>query len=279
MNELKRQPKTQMSIALVELPATEFGRLNGKIKQHIWTGINIPRATPLLYPIIKQSGYPNVRVFHPESDGSRGILSEEDMKYIAGANYLMISAVTGTILPSEELARWYKERNPQGKIVVGGHHATFLPEEVLKWADVVVRKAGDKTLPELLRALGEGAPLNGIKGISYKKNGEIVHEPDREILSSEELSQLPIQEYDKRTRRAMRTSTLWTSRGCTLKCDFCSVTAFNEECYRRRSIESILRDVERVLGEETPHTFITDDNFPAAQAATIKLEGELKTWK
>lgn len=142
---------------------------------------------------------------------------------------------------------------------------------MLKWADVVVRKAGDKTLPELLRALGEGAPLNGIKGISYKKNGEIVHEPDREILSSEELSQLPIQEYDKRTRRAMRTSTLWTSRGCTLKCDFCSVTAFNEECYRRRSIESILRDVERVLGEETPHTFITDDNFPAAQAATIKL--------
>lgn len=109
-----------MSIALVELPATEFGRLNGKIKQHIWTGINIPRATPLLYPIIKQSGYPNVRVFHPESDGSRGILSEEDMKYIAGANYLMISAVTEQFFHQKNLQDGIKNAILKEKLLSEG---------------------------------------------------------------------------------------------------------------------------------------------------------------
>ena len=65
------------------------------------------------------------------------------------------------------------------KTVLGGWHPTLLTEETLKfpWADFIVRSEGDLTFRELLQTHG----MNGTKGLSYKNNGRIIHNPEREL--------------------------------------------------------------------------------------------------
>jgi len=236
-----REPK----IALVELPATEFGKLDGEITRDIFSEMAAPpRAIPLLHGIIRERGYRDVST-----------------NRIFSSDYLLLSAITRTIPQTAELARLYKERNPNGTVIVGGPHVTFLPEEALEWADVVVRKEGDFTLPELLERLEREHSPAGVLGVSYKAGSGVVHEPDRKLLTEEELSRLPLPFYDDEIRKAMRVSAVNTARGCPRNCDFCSVTKFYGGKYRRRTNESIIRELEVVANDGTPHLFFSADDF------------------
>src|SRR5215831_9545315 len=78
---------------------------------------------------------------------------------------------------------------PSAKIVGGGPHASVLPEDVLTRApfDIVVRGEGDFSLAEIVR----GENIEKIPGISYIRNREVVHNPDRPNLPNLDSVPLP----------------------------------------------------------------------------------------
>lgn len=261
----------QPKITIVELPPSEFGKLNGKLTKDVFCGFRLPpRANALLHTILAKEGFQDVRSIFPYMQ-RLGHVTDEDMARIFSSDYLLLSSITRTISQTRELALLYKQKNPQGIVIIGGPHASFLPDECLDWADYVVRREGEKTLPELIIRLSEGRDAHGINGISYKDKGRIIHEEDRTPLSEQELSSLPAPIYDKSLQRYIRCDTVSASRGCPFSCDFCSVRTLYGNRYRRRSNASILAELEHLQSTPGRFIFFIDDNFAGRSEETKDL--------
>ena len=263
-----REPK----ITLVELPATSFGKLNAPLVKDVYTIFPFSaRALPQLKADLTQKGYKDVEIIDPRLNRG-GKLIRANLRRVIGSDYFLPSAIARTIFQTRELAEVYKKENLNGKVIAGGFQVTFTPEETLEWADIVVRHEGDNTLVELLEKLERGESLENVKGISYKLNGEVVNNECRELLSEEELSALPFPDYSIYPKKTM--GIVNTSRGCPHACNFCSVTQFYGNRYRRKSNSRILEELSLVKAR-SKGIFFNDDNFASNKSATKKLLKEM----
>ncbi len=80
-----------------------------------------------------------------------------------------------------EFSKRFKSRNPNAALIVGGHTPTFMPEEVFGLVpeiNVIIRGEAEYVLPELIKSFNTP---NKVKGISYKKNGKIIHNQNQEL--------------------------------------------------------------------------------------------------
>ena len=143
---------------------------------------------------------------------------------IDDADVAGLTAMTPTIGAAISIAHQLKQANPSLPIILGGAHATLLPEETLASApeiDIIVRGEGEKTIVALLSALENKQPLDNILAISYRKNGAIISTPDRS--ENVDLESLPFLAYHllpwRRYRphpphgRALPFAAIITSRG------------------------------------------------------------------
>ena len=81
-------------------------------------------------------------------------------------DYYGITGTTSIISHAYRIAEIIKRYHPQAKIILGGVHATALPEEALQKTavDYVIRGEGEQALVQLL----QGAPKETIQGLSYR---------------------------------------------------------------------------------------------------------------
>ncbi|MHA1250782.1 MAG: B12-binding domain-containing radical SAM protein [Candidatus Helarchaeota archaeon] len=136
-------------------------------------------------------------------------------------------------------------------IIIGGVSPTIDPIYYLEKLKVnyVVRGEGEKTLLELVEylLLNKGE-LEGIKGISYIKNGKIIHNPERELIKN--LDTLPFPDWEKINMNRYFLSisykkpnfSIIASRGCPYRCNFCSISVF--KYYRYRSPKNVVDEIE-----------------------------------
>lgn len=83
---------------------------------------------------------------------------------------IAFSAVTNQWYFVKQLARFIR-RELDTPIIVGGHHANAVPEEVIaeKYVDYVCKGEGEKPLLELVDRLEQGLPCDGINNIMAKR--------------------------------------------------------------------------------------------------------------
>tara|TARA_Y100000310_G_scaffold343302_1_gene450271 strand:- start:1373 stop:2839 length:1467 start_codon:yes stop_codon:yes gene_type:complete len=260
-------------ITLVELPATQFGALNGEISFNEFSKSKLPlRAVHVLEAILRNEGWENVKSISSQYHGKNGKLTSKNFKRIFDSDVLLASYLTSTYSQTNSLFNLYKQNNPNGIAVAGGFDATFRTKEALENADIVVRGEGEKTLVELINRLTtkDYNDLEDIDGLAFKNNGEIIFTKKRKLLTPEELSNLPHPYYDEETRKGVLGGVIETSRGCPNDCDFCTVTEFNGRKYRTRSIDYVIEELKRIddLGR---YIFYTDDNFIGSPTKTINL--------
>lgn len=251
-------------ITIVEPAPNAFGKLDNPIMADNYSGINLPtRAAELLKAILNGEGWIDVVAINPRFNECPGVLNESDLKRIFSSPILGISSITRTIPQSAELARRYKAANPDGIVIAGGPHVTFADEESLEWADYVVRFEGDITFPEMLEAIMDSGSAKGVLGISYKDGDRVVREPDRPLLTEEQLSQLPWPDFDSRFRNGkVNAVTVAAARGCPHRCEFCSVTSMNGLCQRRVDNSVVFPRIKALyLNETNDRIFPADDNF------------------
>jgi len=138
--------------------------------------------------------------------------------------------------------------------VVGGRHVT---EEPGKWLsecpniDILVRGDGE----EIIRAIASGQPLEEIPGISFRRDGEIVHNDARHCV--------PVKDglYPRRGLRRYSYSldfgglkgrlfdTIASSRGCPFSCRFCSFSMNpwgEKRSWSARSPESVVDEIQEM---------------------------------
>lgn len=146
-----------------------------------------------------------------------------------------------------EVAARVKKRT-QAIVIMGGSHASAVPESLLRspHVDYVIRGEGERPFVEFVRAFLAGTPVERAPNLAYKRAGECVFnaiEANYPIddLPLPDLSDFAATSYDLAGKPM---TFMITSRSCPHKCSFCSVhTTFGAE-YRRRSLDKVLEEIE-----------------------------------
>ena len=240
---------------------------------HVFSRYKLPRlGLPLLGAVLEQELGASVKIYFQEC-------ARIDWDEVARADLIGISTITPTAPVAYGLVERIKKVT-DAPVVMGGAHVSFLADEAMeKGADFVVRGEGEKTLVELVRHLNgspEYADISAIAGLTWARDGAVVHNPDREWNA--DLSSLPwpklslIQGFDERT-----IIPVMTSRGCPFNCKFCTVTSMFGRKYRFRDTEDVIAELAE-LYEQYPKAvyFFYDDNFTAAPSHTKELLRRMK---
>ena len=157
--------------------------------------------------------------------------------------------------------------------VIGGWHPTLAVEQTLSspWIDIVVRGEGEFTFRELIET---GSPEN-VNGLSYKKDGEIIHNPDRIFLKNLDDLKLPARHLVKDNKYRvfnMNCDAIETSRGCPQGCKFCSTNVVYKRSWRPRSVENVIQELEIVSkNKKITDVFFVDDNILVDMKRVRKL--------
>jgi anaerobic magnesium-protoporphyrin IX monomethyl ester cyclase len=181
-------------------------------------------------------------------------------------DYVGITFTTPLYSQSLEIASLAKTYNKNTIVIAGGVHITSDCLNTLKNSkiDVGVLGEGDWKLLEIV----ESKNLDKIKGIGYKKNGEVIMN-DRE-LPLRNLDEIPfpatslinIKNYKTPYTycKANPVFPLETSRGCVYGCIYCNKSIFGRT-FRIKSIDRVMEDLRKIQKMGYKEVHIIDDGF------------------
>ncbi|MFC1853204.1 B12-binding domain-containing radical SAM protein [candidate division CSSED10-310 bacterium] len=202
---------------------------------------------PLLGPIsmgseLNEMGM-EVRIFNENVVGRDISLSELE------GDVLCLSTLTPTAERAYEIARHFKARNRQSRVIIGGIHASSVPEEASQFADHVVVGEGEQIIGDLIK---------------YGSNEKVIK---TERIA--DLEQLPLPDFSLLHQyQRVRITPVMTSRGCPFGCTFCTVTQMFGRRYRTISVDRVMAEVERSWNR---NIFFYDDNFVVNKVRTDQL--------
>ena len=181
----------------------------------------------------------------------------EPLDFRVDADLVAITAMTPQAPRAYRIAAEFRARGK--RVVMGGFHASNLPDEALEHVDSVVIGEGEVIWPQLLADAGTG----GLKPF-YRSNALL------------EMSAIPMARREIfQGKRYLFTNTLQTTRGCPFDCEFCSVTAFYGRNYRKRPLDQVLTELAEIR-KRNSFAFFVDDNLVADRAYALSLFNGMK---
>jgi anaerobic magnesium-protoporphyrin IX monomethyl ester cyclase len=218
---------------------------------HVYAKVNLPRlGLPIIAATLKARGH-DVLIYSPQ-------MAPIDWDDVNSADLVGLSSTTSTVPTAYQFADELRERGTP--VVIGGSHVTFLADEALEHVDYVARgEGGEELMLELIEVLEGAREPETVAGLSFRRDGAIVHNPLRERCT--DLDTLPFPDLEALVgHECLTTVPIMTSWGCPFACNFCSVTAMFGRKYRFRSAESVIAE----LKEKRPgRIFFYDDNMAA----------------
>src|SRR2546426_5806353 len=202
-----------------------------------------------------------------------GITPEETVRISKDYDFAVIFTSTPGFKNEIRLAEMMKSAKADIKIALVGPPVTVKPEESLKASsavDFVARKEFDYSVAEF----AWGRKLEEINGISFRKNGHIVHTPDRPQLNDLDALPFAVDIY-KRDLDVTRYNVpfllhpyiaFYTGRGCPALCTFCLwPQTVGGHKYRAKSPEAVAREMAHAkqLFPKVKEFFFDDDTFTA----------------
>jgi magnesium-protoporphyrin IX monomethyl ester (oxidative) cyclase len=163
-------------------------------------------------------------------------------------------------------------------IVVGGHKATEEVESLFARCpniDMIVRGEGEETIKEIVN----GLPLKDIPGLSYRENGKVVHNQNRNLPDLLNVAfpdrTLRRHEYHYLLNGVQVTSlsfdTVLSARGCPYNCKFCTFSLNplgQKRNYTERPLESVIEELKTITADIV---MFSDENFFTNPARSRKL--------
>jgi len=207
-------------------------------------------------------------------------LGVQKVKKLPRADVVGITATTPLINEAWRVARMAKRSG--AVTVLGGPHATCLPEESLKKKEVdfVVRGEGEETMLQLIQALEKGNPKD-VLGLSLKIKRKIIHNPPRPLIKN--LDKLPfparhlfppLENYTNPhpiLSTKSPTANIITSRGCPFGCYFCYKGTFGQN-WRARSPENVVEEWRHLVKDyKVAEIGVQDDVFNIDIKRAIKI--------
>lgn len=189
-------------------------------------------------------------------------------------DFIGISALTTKFGSVIQTARFCREVLPDVPIIVGGAHASTMPALTagIPEVDYVLRGESDESLPELLNAIRNRGDLSKVGSLTWKKNGQIVHNPDRPFTQNLDSLALPDRAalLNPEHYSSEDMGVILTSRGCPFRCSYC----FHmwERQVRFRSVESVISEIMEVHRTyKTTQFSLKDDSFTVRRKHVLDL--------
>ncbi|MBU3897279.1 MAG: B12-binding domain-containing radical SAM protein [Nanoarchaeota archaeon] len=185
-----------------------------------------------------------------------------------------------------------KTYNPT--IIVGGIHATLLPEEIIfkdSPFDIAVIGEGEITIAELSKLILKNESTKDVDGIAYLENNTMKRTAERALIAN--LDDLPLldwsmvdMDYYLRPNlgiiRYMPLSGvgIFTGRGCPFSCSYCANKNLWKRKVRFRSVEKVVDEIESLIKNyKIDSFFIYDDTFTLQKERVIDFCNELNRRK
>jgi radical SAM superfamily enzyme YgiQ (UPF0313 family) len=115
------------------------------------------------------------------------------------------------------------------KVVMGGPHATLLPEEVSRHCDHLMVGEGEVTWARFLADFADGA--DGAAQAVYRSE------------TAPELVNLPIPRWDLLKRSRLMKGAVFATRGCPYNCRYCNLKQIYHDRFRTRPVEDVVREL------------------------------------
>jgi anaerobic magnesium-protoporphyrin IX monomethyl ester cyclase len=201
-------------------------------------------------------------------------------------NIVGITSTTLTYKSGLQIAKIAKKACPNCLTAMGGPHVTFWDDKALQECpelDVIVRKEGENTLLELVQRVEAGKSYHDVTGITCRKDGKIVRNPDRPYI--EDLDSLPFPAHHLWPIESLRkygtvVFPLTTSRGCVYWCDFCTAVRMFGRKYRMRSPKNVVDELEFLHNTYQADQFtFYDDAFTVDQHRAEEICHEIRKRK
>ncbi len=167
----------------------------------------------------------------------------EKIDFTQQYDLVAITAITQQATRAYEISAEFQKQSV--KTVIGGIHATVLPDEATKYVDHVIT--------------GEGEPVwnDFLNDFQNNKAKKIYHGG---ILS--DISESPIPRYDLMDASKYEIAYIQTTRGCPRDCDFCVASKIFGRKYRVKTVERVIEEVALVKKLwNNPYITIADDNM------------------
>lgn len=164
----------------------------------------------------------------------------ETIEYDAPADAVAIPIETYTAARAYQIASEYRSRGVP--VIMGGFHATLVPDEVARYADAVVTGEAEGIWDEVIDDLRHGT-------LKRRYHGE-----------QRPLANICIDRSLFRGKRYLPIGLVETGRGCRFPCEFCAIQTFFSRTYRSRPPEDVVAELESLKNEKRVFFFV-DDNF------------------
>lgn len=166
----------------------------------------------------------------------------EPVRFDRPADLVGITAPTPSALHAYSLADEFRRRGVP--VVLGGPHATALPDEALEHAEAVVTGEAEDTWPRVLEDARRGS-LSGV----YRSTDEA------------SLAGMPSPRWDLIKGRRYGKAVTIATRGCPHRCDYCSIPLlYGSRRIRYRPVAEVAAEVARA---PTRAVVFWDDNIGA----------------
>ncbi len=258
--------------------------MHEKEKRVVRTSINFPWGLGTLARSYQKAGY-NVEIL----DGQALQLPKEELlpeidKY--DFDIVGISAFS-TQYPTVKLIAQYINKQRYVPVITGGPLATYQAKMVLGTTDADVCVVGEGEISGL-EVLESWDDLGKVRGIAFKRNGEIVLTPPQDRFIN--LDELPLPDfslfdmekylrqdnaYARKQNTGSRAMTVITSRGCPYSCFFCSKSSRHFRSMSPRKIYGILAALKNEFQLE--EVSFGDELFLASKSKFGELAPLLKS--
>ncbi|MCI1727643.1 MAG: B12-binding domain-containing radical SAM protein [Lachnospiraceae bacterium] len=161
-------------------------------------------------------------------------------KHLKDADVVCLYTLTCSAPRAYELAEWF-HANTHARVLIGGIHASALPEEAARYADQVI--VGE----------GESVILDVVEG---RIRDKIVNAP-----CPEDLDRIPFPDYSI-LKTPCRSANVMSTRGCPFCCSFCTTSRMFHP-YRQRSVDSVIEELRYYKKLGFRYMNFEDDNFTA----------------
>jgi radical SAM superfamily enzyme YgiQ (UPF0313 family) len=221
-----------------------------------------------LAAVARQAGH-EVQIFDFGLKPCRPLEDEVQEVIDFGPDVVGFTAMTTSYASVEKASAMLKEALGV-PAVIGGPHATSLPNETLKNPnfDYLIYGEGEETFVEFLQALeANNQQWDGLAGLWYKKDGRIFGNPQRPLIKNLDALPYParhlfhLNDYPLYAPTGEQMLTVLSSRGCPYNCSFC-FKGIVGRTYRQRSPENIADELEHLMQHYGVRNFyFIDDLF------------------
>jgi radical SAM superfamily enzyme YgiQ (UPF0313 family) len=182
-----------------------------------------------------------------------------------------------TVMPGPQLkqaipyGRRLREEFPGTVMVWGGYFASNQYRVVLEsgLVDFVINGPGDHAFPELVDALENGRPYEGIRSLIFRRGDKIIKTPKEDLVDQAGLPPMPYDKLDRfypmqrylgKTYLGTRTLAYHSSMGCPFTCSFCAVVPIFEARWKARTAVQVYEDVTYVKNKWGANAIEFHDN-------------------